>query len=51
MRCSGHSWKRGIPTQVGKRSDIKFVVIIPEAEEKPSRENVTARDADYLWLR
>ncbi|MBI5468225.1 MAG: ChaN family lipoprotein [Deltaproteobacteria bacterium] len=48
---SGHSWKRGIPAQVGKRSDIKFVVIIPEAEDKPSRENVTAMDADYLWLR
>ena len=48
---TGHSWKRGIPAQVAKRSDIKFVVIIPEADDKPSRENVTVTDADYLWLR
>jgi len=48
---TGHSWKRGIPARVSKRSDMKFVVIIPEAEDKPSRSNVTATDADYLWLR
>lgn len=48
---SGHSWKRGIPAQVTKRSDVKFVVVLPEAEDKPARDNVTTRDADYLWLR
>lgn len=48
---TGHSWKRGIPTQVAKRSEIKFIVVIPEAEDKLSREGVSTRDADYMWLR
>lgn len=48
---TGHSWKRGIPAQVKKRSDVKFVVVLPEAGDKPARGNVTTKDADYLWLR
>ncbi|MFQ5465478.1 MAG: ChaN family lipoprotein [Thermodesulfobacteriota bacterium] len=47
---SVHSWKRGIPSQVSRRSDFKYVVILPESPDELSFEEITFEDADYLWL-
>lgn len=44
-----HSWKRGIPAQVRKRSDYKSIVILPESSDKLRLENITIEDADYVW--
>lgn len=48
---SGHSWKRGIPAQVSKRSDLSYLVLLPESNDQVGREGATSRDADYLWLK
>ncbi len=47
---SGHSWKRGIPEQVRKISDIKYLVMLPEIPGRVDRNNVSTEDADYLIL-
>ncbi len=46
---SGHAWKRGIPEQIRRRSDLPFMVILPEVS-RLDRANVTPEDTDYLWL-
>jgi uncharacterized iron-regulated protein len=46
---SGHSWKRGIPQQVRRLAGFPFRTILPENEDRPSRENVLPEDTDYLW--
>jgi uncharacterized iron-regulated protein len=46
---SGHSWKRGIPEQIRRRTDFAFRVILPETE-RLNRATATTEDADYLWL-
>jgi uncharacterized iron-regulated protein len=47
---SGHSWKRGIPEQVRRNSDISFRVVLPEIPKRMDRDSVTFEDADYLWF-
>jgi uncharacterized iron-regulated protein len=47
---SGHAWKRGIPEQVRRRSDISYRVILPEIPESAESTAVTLEDADYVWL-
>ena len=47
---SGHSWKRGIPEQLSRQSDLPFASVLPEVEDDLDRESVTAGDTDYLWL-
>jgi uncharacterized iron-regulated protein len=46
---SGHSWKRAIPEQIRRRSDLGFRVILPEMP-RLERTNVILDDTDYLWL-
>jgi len=46
---SAHSWKRGIPEQIRRRTDLAFRVILPETE-RLDRTSATTEDADYLWL-
>ena len=46
---SGHSWKRGIPQQVRRLAGLPFRTVLPENEDRPSRENVLPEDTDYLW--
>ncbi|MDO8427158.1 MAG: ChaN family lipoprotein [Deltaproteobacteria bacterium] len=47
----GHSWKRGIPEQVKRRSDLKSLVILPEMpDDKLAAENITFDAADYIWV-
>lgn len=45
---SGHSWKRGIPVRVSRLSDIKYVVILPEAAGV-GEDTLTTNDTDYIW--
>ncbi len=45
---SGHSWKRGIPEQVKRRSDVSLRVVLPEVPDRMDRESVTLEDADYI---
>jgi uncharacterized iron-regulated protein len=47
---SGHSWKRGIPEQVRRKSDVSFRVVLPEISERMDKFSVTFEDADYLWV-
>ena len=46
---SGHAWKRGIPEQVRRQSDLTFRVVLPETPTL-DRESVKLEDTDYLWL-
>ena len=46
---SGHAWKRGIPEQIRRQSDITFRVILPE-NPTLNRRGVKLEDTDYLWL-
>lgn len=46
---SGHSWRRGIPEQVRRRSGLPFRILLPEVGEHLSRENASREDTDYLW--
>jgi uncharacterized iron-regulated protein len=43
----GHSWKRGIPAQVGRLSDYSSVVILPDSRTLAVDE-VGIEDADYI---
>jgi uncharacterized iron-regulated protein len=49
MAGTGHSWKRAIPEQVRRNSDLTYRVILPE-EPTLHRTNVQPEDSDYLWL-
>lgn len=46
----GHSWKRGIPSQIERRSRFTSVVILPEESKKIAFESITEKDADYVWV-
>ncbi len=46
---SGHSWKRAIPEQIRRQSDLSYRVILPEMP-RLERDNVSIGDTDYLWL-
>jgi len=46
----GHSWKRGIPSQIERRSRFTSVVILPEESKRIAFETITAKDADYVWV-
>jgi len=46
---SAHSWKRGIPRQVERLSDLPYLVILPESEDDLKVEAVSSEDADYIW--
>jgi len=46
---SGHAWKRGIPEQIRRQSELPCRVILPEMP-RLDRGRVTVEDADYLWL-
>jgi uncharacterized iron-regulated protein len=46
---SGHSWKRGIPEQVDRLSELTYLTLLPEMGESLTRENVSEGDTDYLW--
>jgi uncharacterized iron-regulated protein len=47
---SGHAWKRGIPEQVRRQSNVSYRVILPEIPGRLEPEAVTVEDADYLYL-
>jgi uncharacterized iron-regulated protein len=47
---SGHSWKKGIPAQIRKRSELPFRVILPEVPGRVDQENIALNEADYVWL-
>lgn len=44
---SGHSWKRGIPSQVERLSGYSFSVILPESDRVRAGE-IDSKDADYV---
>lgn len=44
---SGHSWKRGIPSQVSRLSGYSFSVILPESD-RVQVEKMDTKDADYI---
>lgn len=46
----GHSWKRGIPSQIERRSRFTSVVILPEESKKIAFDSITAKDADFVWV-
>ncbi len=47
---NGHSWKRGIPGQVKKSSNLSYKVILTELPEHTRGEATTTADADYVYL-
>ena len=47
---SGHSWKKGIPAQIRRRSQLPFRVILPEVLGRVEQNSVALSEADYLWL-
>ncbi len=47
---NGHAWKRGIPEQVRRRSNVPYRVILSEERDRLDRNTVSPQDADYLWL-
>ena len=47
---SGHSWKRGIPTQIRSRSKVVSRVILPEVPGRVEQGAVTVEEADYVWM-
>lgn len=46
----GHSWKRGIPSQIERRSRFTSVVILPEESRRIAFESITEKDADFVWI-
>lgn len=47
---SGHAWKYGIPEQVSERSDYDYLVLMPEIDDRLSRETATTEEVDYLLM-
>ena len=47
---SGHSWKRGIPTQIRSRSNVVSRVILPEVPGRVEHGKMTVAEADYVWM-
>ena len=46
---AGHSWKRCIPEQVKRQSKLSYKVILPYIPERGEENDITTRDADYLF--
>lgn len=47
----GHALKLGIPAQIKRRSDLPYVVILPETPGYISQEKMTLEDTDFLILK
>ena len=47
---SGHARKLGIPTQLKKRGNLPYIVVLPETKGSFEKESLTVQDADYLIL-
>lgn len=45
-----HSWKRGIPEQVRRQSELPYAVILPEPPGHIDRDSMSASDADYILM-
>lgn len=50
MAGGGHSWRHGIPEQVGRLSDAPYLIILLELSEEMLLEDFSLQDADYLWM-
>jgi uncharacterized iron-regulated protein len=48
---SGHTHKRGIPTQLAKRSDLPHIVVLPETKGIYEKNLLSFRDADLILLK
>jgi uncharacterized iron-regulated protein len=46
----GHSWQRGIPAQIRRRSKVGLRVILPEIPGRVGRGMMSEDEADYVWL-
>jgi uncharacterized iron-regulated protein len=47
---STHAWKHGIPTQVARKANLSYRVLLPEVQGRLDRSSTRPEDADYLWL-
>lgn len=47
----GHSWKKGIPEQMGKLLKVPYAVVLPEVPGRIDRNTALVRDADYILPR
>jgi len=50
MAGGGHSWRHGIPEQVGRLSNMPYLIILLELSEEMLLEDFSLQDADYLWM-
>ncbi len=50
MAGGGHSWRHGIPEQVGRLSSAPYLIILLELSEEMLHENFSLDDGDYLWM-
>jgi uncharacterized iron-regulated protein len=48
---SGHARKLGIPTQLAKRSDLPYIVVLPETKGIFEKQFLTDQDADLILLK
>ena len=44
-----HAWKRGIPEQIGRVTEMKVKSILPSDDTSFFNYNVFLEDADYVW--
>lgn len=44
-----HAWKRGIPEQIQRESDMEVRAILPSEDTSFFNYNVILEDADYVW--
>jgi len=47
---TGHSWKKGIPEQIGRLSGSSYTVILPEVPGLIDPKAVRSSDADYILV-
>lgn len=47
---SGHAWKYGIPEQISERSDYDYLVLMPQIDNRLTRETATTEEVDYLLM-
>lgn len=47
---TGHAWKKGIPEQIRKRSQLRHAVILPHVPGDIEPGGVTVGDTDYIML-
>ncbi len=46
----GHAWKKGIPAQIKKISNYRYVVVLPGMQNSEADQDITSDEADYLLL-